>query len=248
MTQYAFFYDESRCIDCRACAIACRDWNGIEPGAVKWLRRYTWEEGTFPNVTMHYLFAPCYHCETPLCLEACPTNAIYKDEQYGAVLVDESLCQGKRDCWVACPYGAPQFADDMPGTKMSKCTMCVDRLEQGMQPACVNSCPTRALDFGTLEEIKAKYGDVQALEGMPDPSDTHPAVVFKPSTPLRQLVSYDADKAVRLFGQRGDQLPPLYTDPQAVEEAGKQVVKKDKLVLKAKSVEEMLEYTRSEEW
>jgi anaerobic dimethyl sulfoxide reductase subunit B (iron-sulfur subunit) len=248
MTQYAFFFDESRCIDCRACAIACRDWNGIEPGPVKWLRRFTWEEGVFPEVKMHYLFASCFHCEQPLCLEACPNNALYKEERFGAVLVDEARCQGAHQCWIACPYGVPQFADDAPGTKMSKCTMCIDRLVQGQMPVCVNSCPTRALDFGPLEEMKARYGDLQALAGMPDPSETRPSIVFKPASPKRQLVPYDAGKALRLFGQRGEQLSPLYTDPAAVTEIPDGVVGKDKLVLKAPSIVEALAATRSDEW
>ena len=92
---------------------------------------------------MHYLFASCFHCEQPLCLEACPNNALYKDERFGAVLVDEARCQGAQQCWIACPYGVPQFADDAPGTKMSKCTMCIDRSVQGQMPGmCGISCPT----------------------------------------------------------------------------------------------------------
>ena len=248
MTQYAFFFDESRCIDCRACAIACRDWNGIEPGAVKWLRRFTWEEGSFPETKMHYLFVSCFHCQQPLCLEACPNNALYKEDRFGAVLVDEERCKGAHQCWIACPYGVPQFADDAPGTKMSKCTMCIDRLVQGQMPACVNSCPTRALDFGPLEEMKSRYGNLQMLEGMPDPSETQPAIVFKPASPKRQLVPYDNGKARQLFLQRGENLPPLCTDPTLITNLPDGLVGKDKLVLKPKSTAQSLNVTRSDEW
>ncbi|MDR1183380.1 MAG: 4Fe-4S dicluster domain-containing protein [Coriobacteriales bacterium] len=248
MTQYAFFFDESRCIDCRACSISCRDWNDIQPGAVKYLRRFTWEEGAFPEVQMHTLFASCYHCEAPVCMRACPTGALYKEDKFGAVLVDEEKCRGCRSCWDACPYGAPQFADDSPTAKMSKCTMCMDRLEQGHMPTCVNACPARALDFGPFEEVGARYGSVHALQDMPDPTTTRPSIVFKSVAPKRQLVPYDAERARSLFGQRGDKLLPLYTDNSAVSDIEPGMVGKDRLDLKPATSEKILAATRSDEW
>jgi len=248
MTQYAFFFDESRCVDCRACAVACRDWNDNEVGCAKFLRRFTWEEGTFPELKMHTLFAPCYHCEEPACLKACPNGAIVKEDKYGAVLVDQERCEGCRSCWDACPYGAPRFADDSPKTKMNKCNMCIDRLEQGQMPVCANSCLTRALDFGPLSEMKGKYGEVQTLPGMPSPDTTKPSLVIKMAPAKRKVVPYDADKARHLFGQRGDKLDPLYIDVSALTDIKPGTVRKNKLDMKIQSAEEALEATRSDEW
>ena len=245
--QYGFFFDETRCIDCRACSVACRDWNEIPAGPIKWLRRYTWETGAFPNTRLRFLFAPCFHCDTALCLEACPNNAIFKEDKYGAVLVDEQLCQGAHDCWDACPYGVPQFADDQPGTKMSKCTMCIDRLERNEMPVCVLSCPTRALDFGPIDEIRAKYGEIAQIEGMPDPSETQPNIAFKPKTPRREFpLPYDAQKALTLFAQRDPQ-PPIYKDLKDLVEPLPGMRSKDHLVMKASSKKEELEFTKNDE-
>ena len=121
MTQYGFHFDQNRCYGCQACDIACKDWNGIEPGAEKLMCVYEWETGTFPDVRIHNLAFPCAHCDDPACLKACETGAIYKEDRYGAVLVDAEKCNGCRKCYKACPYGAPKFASDEPGEKMHKC-------------------------------------------------------------------------------------------------------------------------------
>ena len=76
MTQYGFFFDMNRCYACQACSIACKDWNGLEPGAEKWMGVYEWEQGTFPNIRLHALAFPCGHCEDPACAKACPTDAL----------------------------------------------------------------------------------------------------------------------------------------------------------------------------
>jgi len=159
MTQYGFFIDTSRCTGCQACTIACKQWHDINPGPVKWMRVHQWEKGSFPEIDLRVLPIMCAHCQTPLCLDACPNHAIYKEDKYGAVLVDPAKCTGERKCWQACPYGVPQFESDAPGTPMSKCTMCIDRLEQGQTPICVLSCSLRALEFGPLEELQNKFSD-----------------------------------------------------------------------------------------
>lgn len=159
MTQYGFFIDLSRCTGCHACTIACKQWHDIDPGPVKWMRVHQWETGVFPGIGLRILPLMCAHCQRPLCLDACPNRAIYKEDKYGAVLVDPAKCSGARKCWQVCPYGAPQFEDDGPNAKMSKCNMCIDRLEQGQAPICVLSCSLRALEFGPLEELQNKFGD-----------------------------------------------------------------------------------------
>ena len=245
MTQYAFFFDQNRCYNCHACVVACRDWNDIQPGPVKWLRMLQWEKGVWPTLRMNTLFATCYHCENPVCVDACQHHALFKEDKYGAVLLDEDLCEGDRNCWKACPYGAPQYEDDAPGTPMSKCDMCYDRLEQGELPTCVMACPGRALDFGTLEEMEAKYGTLKALPDMPDGDFVKPAVVFKPVNPRKNIVPYDVDRAMELMRDRGEDLPPQfeYADVETAEER----IGYGKLVMKAASVEEALALSKNEE-
>ncbi|MBR5259705.1 MAG: 4Fe-4S dicluster domain-containing protein [Eggerthellaceae bacterium] len=247
MTQYGFFFDQSRCNNCHVCSIACRDWNGIEPGPVKWVRMMQWEKGAFPVPAMHTLFATCYHCENPVCVDACTNGALFKEDEFGAVLLDEDKCRGCRQCWLACPYGAPQYADNAIGTPMSKCTMCYDKLVQGELPVCVASCPQRALDFGPLEEMEERYGSVHELEDMPDGSVVKPAVVFKPRAERKTLVPYDPVEAARLMGGRIDQLPDLYDDPSFAIEYDPAIVGYNTLVMKASSVEETLARSKNED-
>lgn len=240
MTQYGFFIDLSRCIGCNSCTVSCMQWNQIEPGNIRWMRVQSWEEGCFPNTRYHILPINCYHCEDPVCMKVCKPGAITKDEKYGAVLVDQEKCTGCRACFNACPYGSPQFASDEPGEKMSKCTMCVDRLENGQLPICVRSCSMRALAFGKLDELQAKYGDLQQVKGMPSPNKTKPAVVFKDYAEKEQVVKYDAEKALKLWQVRSpyaeDQL--IFDDMKDVTEADYDIVGRHKLELKAKTAKE----------
>jgi len=167
MTQYGFFFDQSRCSGCQACAVACKNWHGLPPGPLKYLRVYEYEKGTFPSVRIHWQWIPCYHCQEPACVDNCPTEAIYKEEKYGAVLIDAERCNGCRICYDFCPYGAPVFESDDTGATAQKCDMCIDRLEAGLQPICVLACPTRALDFGPLDFLIRRYGDCHGLEDLP---------------------------------------------------------------------------------
>jgi DMSO reductase iron-sulfur subunit len=179
MTQYGFFIDLSRCTGCNACLIACKQWHDIPPGPVKWMRVYQWEKGSFPDIDLCVLPIMCFHCKNPVCAESCPNKAIYKEDKYGAVLVDTTKCKGERKCWEACPSGAPQFEGDDPGLKMSKCTMCIDRLEQGLKPICVLSCSLRALEFGPIEELNEKYGNYRHFD--PSLNDYAPCRISCPA-------------------------------------------------------------------
>lgn len=201
MSQMAFYFDQTRCMGCSTCVVACKDWNNVKPGPTKWRRLTVNENGTFPNVKVFNLVMSCNHCAHPACSAACPLGAIYKREEDGIVIVNREICQSLKACVAACPYGAPQFADDTTETKdpkwnvahpMQKCTFCWDRLAQGLMPACVASCPQRALDCGTVEEIIAKYPQAvktvvgfpvtdRDSQGNPLPSgDTVPSIYFKP--------------------------------------------------------------------
>ncbi len=251
MTQYGFFIDQSRCIGCNTCTIACTQWHDILPGSVKWMRVYQWEKGAFPKVKLHILPVMCYHCENPVCIKACPNDAIYKEEKYGAVLVDPDRCQGTRKCWLACPYGAPQFDGDELGRKMSKCNMCIDRLEQGLKPICVLSCSMRALEFGPLDELTEKYGNLRRLEDMPKDSITRPAVIFKPVDPQLPVIPWDATRALELWQKRqpheGEPLPDIFAEISDVTQAPEDIVGRNRLVLKPRNTKELMYYTTDNE-
>ena len=136
------------------------------------------ESGTWPNMQAFISVYSCNHCDSPKCMSACPTEAIFKDEKTGIVYVDENICQGVGDCIAACPYNAPQIPDDfqepkntnilqdtvMEGHIMRKCDMCWDRVTsgEGLQPACVASCLARALDWGTYDYLMKKYPDAKS--------------------------------------------------------------------------------------
>jgi len=242
MVQYGFFFDQSRCIGCRACVVACKDWNDLPPGPVKWLRLYEYEKGSFPEVRVHYVFAPCFHCENPVCVDASSAKGIYKEEKYGAVLIDPEKASRLRDAAAACPYGSIVFESDAPDAKASKCTMCIDRLEQNLLPACVAACPTRALDFGPLDILQKKYGTNRDLEDLPSSTITKPAVIFKPHTRKRQLVPYPIEKALNLLAERGE-LPKVFTSIEDVRIVPEDILGRGKLVLKPKSTYELQRYT-----
>ena len=246
MAQYGFFFDQSRCTGCHACSVACKNWNGLPPGALKYLKIYEYEEGSFANLRIHFQWVPCYHCEEPACIRDCPCQAIYKEEKYGAVLIDSEKCDGCRICYESCPYGAPVFESDDLDVKPQKCTMCIDRLEMGEQPICVLACPTRALDFGPLSTIQTMYGDNRDLEDMPSSETTSPAVVFKPHSGKRQLVSYDAEQALQLMMKR-DPLPPVFASPADMMEIPEGAIGRSRLVLKHESAAELMRHTRSDE-
>jgi anaerobic dimethyl sulfoxide reductase subunit B (iron-sulfur subunit) len=225
----------------------------LPAGQEKWLRIFEWETGVWPNPTLHTLAYSCGHCENPVCIDACQKagqNAIYKEDKYGAVLIDKEKCNGCRQCWVVCPYGSPQFSSDAPDAKASKCTMCIDRLEKNLSPICVMSCPQRAWDFGPLEDLVKKYGTNRQLEGMPDPSTVKPATIFRPMTPKKQLIPYDVDEVFRLWAVRegyGNKLPPVFTSKTDVTNVPEGLVFRTQLNMKPKNGAELMRLTKSEE-
>jgi len=183
MTQMGFYFDQTRCTGCFACAVACKDWHDIDAGPVNWLRVVTVEEGKFPDVFVAYLASLCYQCADPPCVMACPADAITKRDTDGIVVVDREKCLGNKECNTlclnACPWDAPQFGPE-ENARMQKCSFCLDRLEQGKQTICVEACPMYALDVGPLDELKAGYGNVMEAEGFRYSDRFKPAVVFKP--------------------------------------------------------------------
>jgi anaerobic dimethyl sulfoxide reductase subunit B (iron-sulfur subunit) len=122
--------------------------------------------GVYPNVTRGFFALACMHCGKPACIEVCPTGAISKRGEDGIVVVDRDKCNGCQDCFSACPYAVPQF--DNSGI-MQMCDFCAGI---NMEPACVVSCPTEALKFGTLDELleMAKGKAARKMGGPAEPS------------------------------------------------------------------------------
>ncbi|HEX9016147.1 MAG TPA: DMSO/selenate family reductase complex B subunit [Chloroflexota bacterium] len=183
--QLAFQIDTAACIGCKNCQVACQDKNDL-PAGLRW-RRITeygdvsWvQQGKF-NVPSHYfayyISTSCNHCEKPACVEVCPTGAMNKGAN-GVVSIDSTKCIGCRYCEWACPYGAPQY-DERVG-RMTKCDFCSDLLAKGENPVCVDTCGMRAIKFGELEELRAQFGTVNAIEPMPSADITKPSLVLTP--------------------------------------------------------------------
>ena len=148
--QLGFSLDFSRCTGCLACIVACQDQNDL-PGNISFRHVIKLEKGKYPSVKFSFISLSCLHCGDAPCLMVCPTGAIQKRDKDGIVTVDRNLCIGCHSCALACPFGAPQYLNDR---KMDKCDFCVDRVEAGLEPACVRICPTKALDFGPLEKLE----------------------------------------------------------------------------------------------
>jgi len=246
MKQHGFFFDQSRCTGCHTCAVACKQWHGLPPGPLKFLRIYQHESGGFPSVRLHYYWMPCYHCEDPPCLDACPTGAIRKEAEYGTVLIDTEQCSGCRACYEVCPYGAPVFSSDDPGTKAQKCDFCIERLKEGLLPICVLSCPNRALDFSTIAELRCRYGNSCDLPGLPQGSKARPAVVFKPHARKHELIPYDADRAINLLKERPG-FADLFRSLSDVLEIPEGLVGRGNLRFNHESSSDLMERTRNDE-
>ena len=186
--QLAFHIDTSSCTACKACQAACKDKNGL-PVGILWRRVLRYEGGEWmphpaqPGVCVpvgvfaYSVSAGCMHCQDPICVTACPTGAMRKRDD-GIVLVDGDTCSGCRDCMEVCPFGAPQY--DERRAVVSKCDFCSDLLQKGESPACVAACPTRALGYGELDELRRAHGALEAIEPLPASPITRPSVVITP--------------------------------------------------------------------
>jgi len=183
MPQMGFYFDQTRCTGCFACAVACKDWHDIPAGPINWLRIKEIEKGKYPKLFLTYLVQACNHCTDPPCIKACPVNAIIKRESDGVVIVNQEECIGKNECGFkclkVCPWDAPQFGLE-ENAKMQKCDLCLERLEQGQQTICVEACPMYALDVGPINELREKYGNNIYAEGFNYSEKYKPSIVFKP--------------------------------------------------------------------
>lgn len=246
MTQYAFFFDQGRCSGCHTCTVACKNWHNLPSGPLKYLKVYEYEKGHFPNVRIHLQWVPCYHCEKPACVENCPTGAIYKEPNFGAVLIDRAECDGCRICYSVCPYGAPVFESDDVEAKAQKCDMCIERLKNNSKPICIMACPTRALDFGKLEDITKMYGTKRELKDLPDSKITEPCIIFKAHAAKRELVPYGGKRVLEVMAKRGP-LPAIYTSSSDMIGVAEGMIGRTKLVIKHESAASLMKYTRNDE-
>ena len=172
--------DIDLCIGCKACEIACKEWNDLEVEETHFFGSYqshedlsasTWDLMRFNEVELDgndiaWLIRKdsCLHCEEPGCLLACPAPGAIVQYENGIVDFDQDKCIGCQYCISGCPFDIPRF--DSKTKKVYKCTMCVERISNGMEPACVKACPTGSIRFGTKEDM-VLYGEekVAKLKG-----------------------------------------------------------------------------------
>ncbi len=192
-----FFTDTSICIGCKACEVACKEWNAVPEDGLELtgnsydnsggLGASTWRHVAFieqpaqpavslgmPTTTLPGADAPagaavpfrwlmesdvCKHCTHAACLDVCPTGALLRTE-FGTVVVQNDICNGCGYCVPACPYGVIERREGPAGNDAvgvaQKCTLCYDRLGEGMQPACATACPTQSIQFGDLDELRGR--------------------------------------------------------------------------------------------
>ncbi len=180
--QHGFYFNADNCISCHACEAACSEKNDL-PAHIAFRSVGYVEGGSYPAYTRMNISMACNHCDDPVCLKGCPTRAYTKFAEYGAVLQDPDICFGCGYCTWVCPYNAPQL--DTDAGHVSKCNMCVDRLEVGLKPACSSACLAGALDFGIIETTPENRSQLDTqIPGFPTPDITNPNVRFQQTNSL----------------------------------------------------------------
>ncbi len=153
MSIYAIKLDSERCISCHACEVHCQNKNGLAPSDKLGQLHTVGPAQLGGKARVVSAFLPCFHCDDPWCVPACPTGAMKKRPEDGLVYVEASLCVGCQGCMEACPWGVPQW--DASTGKVIKCDGCRERVSAGQKPACVAGCTTHALSF-TLPNAGSK--------------------------------------------------------------------------------------------
>jgi formate dehydrogenase iron-sulfur subunit len=175
MSTTGFFTDSTLCIGCKACEVACKEWNEVPEDGLSFsglsydntlaLGHSTWRHVKFverdtmigrggnapDHLSWEFSSDVCKHCENAGCLEACPTGSIVRTE-FGSVFVQPDICNGCGYCVVSCPFGVIDRRPD--DGRAFKCTFCYDRQKAGEIPACAKACPTQSILFGDLEELQ----------------------------------------------------------------------------------------------
>jgi formate dehydrogenase iron-sulfur subunit len=165
-----FFTDSTLCIGCKACEVACKQWNALPADGMEWtgqsydntkqLSAATWRHVTFvehalPSGGVKWLFNSdvCKHCTAAPCQEVCPTGALIRNE-FDDVYVQQDICNGCGYCIAACPFGV-LGRSEVDG-RAHKCTLCYDRQKDGIEPACARACPTDSILFGPVEDLRRR--------------------------------------------------------------------------------------------
>jgi Fe-S-cluster-containing dehydrogenase component len=150
--------DTVRCVGCMDCVVACKTENDVPEGFNRdWIAYDV--KGEFPTLHMEIRSERCNHCDSPPCVHCCPTGASHVHDVGGVVLVDDDQCIGCKACVAACPYGA-RFIH--PDGYADKCTFCIHRVEEGLDPACVAVCPTHCMRFGDLDDPNSEVSKLLA--------------------------------------------------------------------------------------
>ena len=167
--QYGMVIDTSRCMGCQTCVVGCHLLHECPTDVyLGYLETVGQSEnylvtGTYPNVSVTFRPHLCNHCASPACVANCPTGAMAKREDNGAVVVDTEVCIGCGTCASACPYGVPQI--DEEASVSSKCTMCFDRQDHDHAPWCVQACPAEARFAGDLNDPESPVAKYIAEKG-----------------------------------------------------------------------------------
>ncbi|CAA0082797.1 Anaerobic dimethyl sulfoxide reductase chain B [Zhongshania aliphaticivorans] len=213
--QHAFHFTADNCIGCHACEAACSEKND-NPAHISFRSVGYVEGGTYPDFKRMNISMACNHCDDPVCLKGCPTRAYTKHVEYGAVLQDPETCFGCGYCTWVCPYNAPQL-DPIKG-QVSKCNMCVDRLEVNLKPACVSACLGNALNFGVVDDLpENREQGKTSIPGFPDPEITHPNIRFQQIKNMPDEVTRTDGMAVKYHKSEDGQYRPVVDQKKGVE-------------------------------
>jgi molybdopterin-containing oxidoreductase family iron-sulfur binding subunit/tetrathionate reductase subunit B len=180
-----FVIDLFRCIGCETCSIACKMENSVPLGQhrlriLNTQQRMVFDKpaGHYPDLKMAWWPVMCQHCIDAPCVSVCPTNAIHQRDD-DLVQIDAVMCVGCQNCGEACPYDAISFSSDI-GTA-DKCNMCDHRVHEGLEPMCVEVCPTRAIHFGDLNDTASymnRLVNKRPTDLLNENAGTNPSVRF----------------------------------------------------------------------